>query len=139
MTFVICPNCSEETPSRYMYCFKCGASLSGKPGQKPRRTPSLALDGMLSQASANDPLLPVDARIQQLEGQVQQLKNQLSQLSSEVYANRAGSSALQSTNFLNRAFAIWGHYFVAQLIISIGLVIIYLCIFAAIGGSILGN
>jgi len=122
-----------------MYCFKCGAKLSSEPGRKSLRAHSLPLDGKLSQASLNDKVQPVDARIQLLEDQVQQLKSQLSQLVNEVYALRTGSSALNSPNFLNRAFAIWGHYFVAQLIISLGLVIVYLCILAGIGGSILGN
>jgi len=35
-------------------------------------------------------------------------------------------SSLLSTSFIQRAFAVWGHYFVAQLIISIPLVCIYI-------------
>lgn len=35
-------------------------------------------------------------------------------------------------SFLRRAFAVWGHYFVAQLIISIPLMVIYFCLLASI-------
>jgi hypothetical protein len=38
-------------------------------------------------------------------------------------------------SFLKRAFAVWGHYFVAQLIISIPLMIIYFCLLASIFNS----
>lgn len=33
-----------------------------------------------------------------------------------------------SPNFMKRAFSIWGHYFVAQLIIGLGIGVIYLLI-----------
>ncbi|HMB25349.1 MAG: hypothetical protein ACM33V_08725 [Chloroflexota bacterium] len=39
-------------------------------------------------------------------------------------------------NFLTRAFAIWGHYFVVQFIISIVLSILYCLLFVVIGGSL---
>lgn len=35
-------------------------------------------------------------------------------------------------NFMKRAFAVWGHYFVAQLIISVPLIIIQLCLMFSI-------
>ena len=33
-----------------------------------------------------------------------------------------------STSFIERAFAVWGHYFVAQLVIGVGMAFIYLII-----------
>ncbi|MBK9926936.1 MAG: hypothetical protein IPP66_16820 [Anaerolineales bacterium] len=35
-------------------------------------------------------------------------------------------------SFLKRAFAVWGHYFVAQLIISLPFTIIYFCLVATL-------
>jgi hypothetical protein len=50
---------------------------------------------------------------------------------------------LLDKNFMTRAFAVWGHYFVAQLIISLVFLIFYLCFIFAIAGfsisSLTGN
>jgi len=40
-------------------------------------------------------------------------------------------------SFLKRAFAVWGHYFVAQLIISIPFAIIYYCLLTIMLGGLL--
>lgn len=74
------------------------------------------------------------------ETQIAQLKNRIAQLESEVRTLRAyGSnvSNLQSPNFMKRAFAVWGHHFIAQFIISLILGIIGFCISIALGGSLL--
>ncbi len=39
-----------------------------------------------------------------------------------------------SSSFISRAFAIWGHYFVAQLVIGVGMAFIYLIIAVVILG-----
>jgi len=44
-----------------------------------------------------------------------------------------------SPSFLKRAFAIWGHFFVANLIIGTILMIGYLCLVTVLFGSILGR
>ncbi len=44
---------------------------------------------------------------------------------------RIPDTDLLSDNYLRRAFAVWGHYFIAQLLISIPFVLIYLAIFIA--------
>jgi len=68
------------------------------------------------------------ARVQQLEAQaaVRQPTN-------------LPNTKLISPNFLSRAFAVWGHFFVANLLISIGisclLVILGLIFGAALGSS----
>ena len=46
---------------------------------------------------------------------------------------------LLNHNFLQRAFAVWGHFFVANLIISIIIGIIYACLMMILFGSIFGN
>lgn len=136
MDIVICPNCQEENSSRNMYCSKCGTRLGGAAQQPAGVVP---MDRAPAQAYSSANTSALEGKVNQLENQVQQLNNQISQLRNEMYVNRSGSSALQSPNFLSRAFAVWGHYFVAQLIISVGIAIIYVCIIAIIGGSILSN
>jgi hypothetical protein len=44
-------------------------------------------------------------------------------------------SMLFSSNFVTRAFAVWGHYFVSQLIIGIGFFILYIIFVVVILGS----
>jgi len=39
-----------------------------------------------------------------------------------------------STSFMERAFAVWGHYFVAQLVIGVGMAFIYAIIAVVIFG-----
>jgi hypothetical protein len=46
---------------------------------------------------------------------------------------------LLSRGFLKRAFAVWGHFFVANLLIGITVGIIYLCIGMVLFGSVFGN
>jgi len=42
-------------------------------------------------------------------------------------------------SFLKRSFAVWGHFFVANLIISIFFFILYACLMMVIFGSTFGN
>jgi len=42
-------------------------------------------------------------------------------------------------NFFKRAFAVWGHFFVANLIISLFFLILYACLMMVIFGSVFGN
>ncbi len=46
------------------------------------------------------------------------------------------NSDLLSENFITRAFAVWGHYFIAQLIIALGIGVVYL-ILIVLGGVLL--
>ena len=46
---------------------------------------------------------------------------------------------LISPNFLKRAFTVWGHFFVANLIISVIVGLIYACLMMALFGSLFGN
>ena len=65
--------------------------------------------------------------IPQLQQKVQTLEAKLAELES------AGDTALPKTallspNYLARAFAVWGHYFVANLIIGLAISIPLLCL-----------
>jgi len=62
-----------------------------------------------------------------LEGQKQNLNAYIGELGGDAQKLLPKTSLL-SPNFLMRAFTVWGHYFVAQLIISIPLTCIYLII-----------
>jgi len=46
---------------------------------------------------------------------------------------------LVSANFFKRAFAVWGHFFVANLIVGIIFGVLYACLAMVLFGSILGN
>jgi len=46
---------------------------------------------------------------------------------------------LFNPNFLKRAFAVWGHFFVANLIIGIIFGITYTCLMMVLFGSMFGN
>lgn len=70
-------------------------------------------------------LSSLEQKVQNLEEQNKKLQNYLLTMGSDAQKLLPKSSLL-SQNFLQRAFAIWGHNFVAQLIISIPIVCIYL-------------
>ena len=137
MDTVICPNCKTGNPSQNLYCLNCGAQLGGQAAQSTGNV-VVPLD-LAPVHGASADVQALERHIGQLDGQVQQLNTQVSQLRNELFASRVGSSGLQSPNFLKRAFSVWGHYFVAQLIISAGLAIIYVCIVVVFIGLILGE
>lgn len=76
----------------------------------------------------------LEKRLQTLERENQSLESQKESLNR--YIQELGGDAqkllpktsLISSSFLQRAFAVWGHNFVAQLIVSIPLVCIYFII-----------
>ena len=46
---------------------------------------------------------------------------------------------LINSNFMKRAFAVWGHFFVANLIISTIAVALYICLMLVLGASLFGS
>lgn len=86
--------------------------------------------------------------LQNLERRMQALEWENQQLREAVQHNGAGSpqaimqylpqTGLLSQSFMTRAFTVWGHYFVAQLLISLGLFAIYLII-ALVFGAVLSG
>ncbi|MFW5888121.1 MAG: hypothetical protein ACOCVY_00190 [Patescibacteria group bacterium] len=56
----------------------------------------------------------------------------------ETNKNQLPDSWLYSQSFLKRAFAVWGHYFVAQLLISIAIGIIMMFFLLLLSGSLMG-
>lgn len=66
------------------------------------------------------------ARVQQLEGQAMVRQN-----------TNVPNIKLISPNFLARAFAVWGHFFVANLLISIALSCLFVILGLIMGTSLL--
>jgi hypothetical protein len=48
-------------------------------------------------------------------------------------------TSLLSPSFFKRAFTVWGHFFVANLVISLFFFVLYACLMMAIFGSTFGN
>lgn len=89
----------------------------------------------------NDYLLRQEQRIQNLEqanaeliGEIKKRFIQKDELPA-IISGSVPNTGLFSRNFLKRAFTVWGHYFVAQLIIAIILSAFYFVIFILLLGS----
>jgi hypothetical protein len=83
-------------------------------------------------------LSKMEDRVMMLETQNETLNRAISEMggNADVAIPKTG---LLSSSFMQRAFTVWGHYFVAQLIISIPLICIYfiaLYVIISQGGSI---
>lgn len=82
-------------------------------------------------------IMSLESKIIQLENKVQQLENRIAQQDRNIkgVVGRLPNTSIISPNFLTRAFAVWGHMFVAQLIIVIPIycIIIGLSILASSG------
>jgi hypothetical protein len=77
-------------------------------------------------------LIAVETRLATLESENKIIRNQLGQVKyktdSQIFKTEQGlpNTGLISDSFLMRAFTVWGHYFVAQLIIAIPMFICYM-------------
>lgn len=72
----------------------------------------------------NSYLDALENRLARLEQEEQQIKGSINDVSNAFYHSEreialTSQRGLQSPNFLKRAFTVWGHYFVAQLIIGL--------------------
>jgi hypothetical protein len=66
----------------------------------------------------------MENRVKALESQNESLKNYVTAMGGNA-AKMLPKTGLISPSFIQRAFTVWGHYFVAQLIISVPIVCIY--------------
>jgi hypothetical protein len=73
-------------------------------------------------------VLTLERENQALQDQKEVLNRYIQELGGDVQKNLPKTSLL-SSNFLMRAFTVWGHYFVAQLIISIPITIVSIIVF----------
>jgi hypothetical protein len=81
-------------------------------------------------------------KIYALESQVNALEKQVGRQDNQIKSFKTSAAGLPLTNllshnFLIRAFAVWGHYFVAQLIIALVFGVVSMCLSLLITGSIL--
>ena len=94
----------------------------------------------------NDYLDKLEQRVNSLEAENQRLR-QVAPVQANVDGNviaRYVSHVLPNTNlispnFLKHAFTVWGHFFVAQLIIGLTFGLCYLCLMAVFFGSVFNN
>ena len=91
-------------------------------------------------------LTGVEERIKSLEAENTTLRSSLAEkktIDGNVIARYVVKSLPQtnllSPGFFRRAFAVWGHFFVANLIIGTIVFIGYLCLMTVLFGSVLGN
>ena len=66
----------------------------------------------------------MENRVKALESQNESLRNYVTAMGGDA-AKMLPKTGLLSPSFIQRAFTVWGHYFVAQLIISVPIVCIY--------------
>lgn len=69
-------------------------------------------------------LAKLEDRVVTLESQNDSLNRYITEMGGDA-GKMIPKTSLLSSNFIQRAFAVWGHYFVAQLIISIPITCIY--------------
>lgn len=87
----------------------------------------------------------LENRILSLEKDNRDLKDAVNEVSNEILINRRRSSSrlpqtkLLNTSFLSRAFAVWGHFFVANLFVSIVFSVIYFFIVIVLLGNLVSN
>ena len=97
------------------------------PGSLLGFAPPMPQSVQMPSSAPNSPeyVFALEKRIMYLESQVPLLLQYLlsAKLSQEP-AFRLPNTALISPSFMSRAFAVWGHYFVAQLIILIPLYVL---------------
>jgi len=72
-------------------------------------------------------LTALEDRVRTLESQNESLKRYVTDLGGDAQKMLPKTSLL-SPSFIQRAFAVWGHYFVAQLIIGVPIACIYFAI-----------
>jgi hypothetical protein len=68
-------------------------------------------------------IMSLERKVIYLENQIQQHQNQMAQQTDRIISleNRIPNTSLLSPKFVTRAFTVWGHLWVAQLIIALPL------------------
>ncbi|PKO04763.1 MAG: hypothetical protein CVU41_15485 [Chloroflexi bacterium HGW-Chloroflexi-3] len=88
----------------------------------------------------NDYLTTLEERIAVLEQEDRTIKGAINEINHDLQSSKRQEVSIPATgllshNFFTRAFAVWGHYFVASLIIGLILSFVYLVVAVKILGS----
>ena len=107
-----------------------GMPISHNTPSREVRSQNFIAAPQMPSGSPNTPeyIFNLEKRIMILESELHRNSKEISELYSlfDTALNRIPESNLISNDYLKRSFAVWGHYFVAQLIISIPFICLYL-------------
>lgn len=103
-----CPSCSKFTPDESSFCQHCGSPIpKSNSGKHP---------------SVSEPQVPISAdflsRIASIEERLVAIERRPAS-STRSLPSELPNTSLLSDKFLTRAFTVWGHVFVAQLLIAL--------------------
>lgn len=76
--------------------------------------------------------------VEMLRREVGDLRQRVAYLEGYAQHPVPATSGMMSSSFMTRAFSVWGHYFVAQLIIGLGILVLVM-LFGACTGILIGN
>ena len=140
MSEIICRKCGKPAKANDQFCAACGVSINSAQAMGKER----GLRQFKSARELAEYLSNVDERLERLETENRKLKKKIKIETREVNNDLDhiyeifSVTNLFSKNFLKRAFAVWGHFFVANLLISIVAVVVYFLLVATLLTSILG-
>lgn len=146
MPKIVCPQCRNEIEPVDQYCPNCGALINLS--QIPN---AIEKSNVPQQFKSMNELIEylgiIEQRLQTLEIENRRLREIAQSNANNVdrnliskYVSRAlPQTNLLSPNFLKRAFAVWGHFFVSNLIIGVIIGIIYACLVMVLFGSLFGS
>ena len=141
MSETICKKCGKPVKADDKFCAACGASV---------RTGEIKANAKVSRRFKNahelaEYLNTIEERLENLEVENRRLKKRIRVetrgVSSDIdYIYEIFPvTNLLSKSFIKRAFAVWGHFFVANLLISIVLGILYFFLFVSLLTSVVSS
>ena len=139
----VCPQCRNAIEPVDQYCPNCGALINLAQVSNTIEQPNVPQQ-FKSMNELIEYLSTFEQRLQMLEVENRRLRAIAPSKANNVDGNLISKyvfRALPQTNLLNpsflkRAFAIWGHFFVSNLIIGIIGGIIYACLMMILFGSL---
>jgi hypothetical protein len=146
MSTIVCPQCGNEIEPVDQYCPSCGSFINLAQVSNIVEKPNVPQQ-FKSMNELIEYLGTVEQRLQTLEVENRRLKTITPSKTNNVdgnliskYVSRAlPQTNLLSSSFLKRAFAVWGHFFVSNLIIGVIVGIIYACLMIVLFGSLFGS
>jgi len=146
MSKTVCPQCRNEIEPTDIHCPNCGALINS-----PQASNAVEKHNAPQQFKNMNELIEyldtVEQRLQILEVENKRLRVMVPTKVNNVDGNiisKYVSRALPQTNLLNpsflkRAFTVWGHFFVSNLIIGVIVGLVYACLMMVLFGSLFGS